>query len=57
VAAASNCVASLGLIAAAFAVYGEGLPGGPDTVLLVVGGAVSVIGTALLVGRGHERVA
>lgn len=50
VSAANASVASLGLIGAGFALYGQGIPSGAGTVLLVSGIAVSLTGTALLLG-------
>ena len=49
VSAANASVASLGLIAAGFALYGENIPGGVQAFLLVGGMAVALIGTALLI--------
>jgi drug/metabolite transporter (DMT)-like permease len=49
VSAVNACISSLGLIAAGFALYGEALPRGFDTVLLVCGIAVSLGGAALLI--------
>jgi hypothetical protein len=50
VSAANASVASLGLIAAGFLLYGEPLPGGLDRWLLVVGMVGAIGGTVLLVG-------
>lgn len=50
ISAANASVASLGLIGAGFALYGEDLPGNPDGALLVAGMVVALIGTALLLG-------
>jgi hypothetical protein len=50
VSAANASVASLGLIGAGFALYGEALPRGAGAVALVGGIVVSLIGTALLLG-------
>jgi hypothetical protein len=50
VSAANASVASLGLIGAGFALYGQGLPRGADAIALVGGIAVSLTGTALLLG-------
>jgi hypothetical protein len=49
VSAVNACVASLGLIGAGFALYGEKLPKGTDAVLLVAGIVVSLGGAALLI--------
>ena len=49
VSAANASVASLGLIAAGFALYGENIPRGAQAFLLVGGMAVGLAGTALLI--------
>ncbi len=49
VSAVNACLASLGLIGAGFALYGEALPQGPDAVLLVLGICISLGGAALLI--------
>jgi hypothetical protein len=49
VSAVSACVASLGLIGAGFALYGEALPRGGNAALLVSRIMVSVAGAALLI--------
>ena len=49
VSAVNACVASLGLIGAGFALYGEKLPKGYDAVLLVAGIVVSLGGAVLLI--------
>jgi hypothetical protein len=48
VSAVNASVASLGLIGAGFVLYGENVPHGAAAVLLIVGIAVSLAGTALL---------
>ncbi|MGD0811604.1 MAG: hypothetical protein ABSA91_18130 [Acidimicrobiales bacterium] len=50
VSAANTSVASLGLIGAGFALYGQAVPRGADAVALVGGIAVSLTGTAMLLG-------
>jgi hypothetical protein len=50
VSAVNASVASLGLIGAGFVLYGEKVPHGAAAVLLVAGIAVSLAGTALLLG-------
>jgi len=50
VSAANASVASLGLIGAGFALYGQGVPRGAGAVALVGGIAVSLAGTAMLLG-------
>jgi drug/metabolite transporter (DMT)-like permease len=50
VSAANASVASLGLIGAGFALYHQNLPGGAGAGLLIGGVAVSLAGTALLLG-------
>jgi hypothetical protein len=50
VSAANASVASLGLIGAGFALYGQALPRGTDAVALVGGITISLTGTALLLG-------
>lgn len=50
VSAANAAMASLGLIFAGFALYGERLPSGTYLVGLVAGATVSLAGTAMLVG-------
>jgi hypothetical protein len=50
VSAANASVASLGLIGAAFALYGQVVPKGAGAVALVGGIAVSLTGTAMLLG-------
>jgi len=60
VSAANASLASLGLIGAGFAFYGQAIPRGAGAVLLVGGIAVSLTGTALLLGArpaGSARVA
>jgi drug/metabolite transporter (DMT)-like permease len=49
VSAVNACVASLGLIGAGFALYGESLPKGAGAVLLVSGIVISLGGAALLI--------
>ena len=50
VSAVNASVASLGLIGAGFVLYGETVPRGAAAVLLICGIAVSLAGTALLIG-------
>jgi hypothetical protein len=58
VSAVNACVASLGLIGAGFALYGESLPRGADAVMLVSGIVVSIGGAALLMAaRPADHVA
>jgi hypothetical protein len=58
VSAVNASVASLGLIGAGFALYGEKLPSGADAVLLVSGIVVSLGGAALLIAaRPADQVA
>jgi hypothetical protein len=58
VSAVNACVASLGLIGAGFALYGEQLPKGADAVMLVAGIVVSLGGAALLMAaRPAQQIA
>jgi hypothetical protein len=55
VSAANASVASLGLIGAGFALYGQVVPRGAGAVALVGGIAVSLTGTAMLLGARSPR--
>jgi hypothetical protein len=55
VSAANASVASLGLVGAGFALYGQVVPRGAAALALAGGVAVSLIGTAMLLGGSSQR--